>query len=114
MIRSLLIAVVVLFAAPALAGGQLGDMKLASKIESMKKAKVGPVIFPHTAHEKLYKCNDCHPKIFKDKKGANDISMKFNMEQKFCGSPNCHNSPKAFPLYMCVKCHTNVGGAAKK
>ncbi|MBI5560012.1 MAG: hypothetical protein HY883_01905 [Deltaproteobacteria bacterium] len=88
-----------------------GDIRLDDKIESLKKAGVGPVIYPHAAHEKLYKCADCHPKIFKDKHGANDISMKRNMDGQFCGSPNCHNSPKAFPLYNCARCHTNVRAA---
>ncbi len=95
------------------AGGRknLGDMKLDSKLSSMKKAGVGPVIFPHTKHEKIYKCGDCHPKIFKEKRGANDISMKKNMNLQFCGSQNCHNSRKAFPLFQCAKCHTHVGAA---
>lgn len=84
------------------------DIMLGSKIQSMKKAGVGPVKFPHTFHKKQFKCSVCHPAIFADKAGANDISMKKNMDQKFCGSPNCHNSPKAFPLYECVRCHTNV------
>ncbi len=101
-------ALALLLTVPAAAMGAIGNIKLDDKIASMDKAGVGPVIFPHDKHEKLYRCGDCHPKIFKDKRGANDISMKRNMEQQFCGSPNCHNSPKAFPLYMCVNCHTNV------
>jgi c(7)-type cytochrome triheme protein len=93
---------------PAVAMGAIGNIKLDDKMHSMNKAGVGPVIFPHDKHEKIYKCGECHPKIFKDKHGANDISMKFNMEGKFCGSPNCHNSMKAFPLDRCTNCHTNV------
>lgn len=96
--------------APAAAAG-LGKMKLSSKIESMKKAGVGPVVFPHTRHEKALKCSECHPKIFKEKRGDNDITMKKNMNGKFCGSANCHNTPKAFPLYECFKCHTKKGTA---
>ena len=86
-----------------------GDIRLDDKIESLKKAGVGPVIFPHLKHEKLYKCGDCHPKIFKDKHGENDITMKKNMDGQFCGS--CHNALKAFALYNCKKCHTNVRAA---
>lgn len=97
----------ILLAVPA-HGANLGDMVMERQLESMKEGGVGPVVFPHTAHEKLLKCADCHPKIFTEKRGANDVSMKKNMEQKFCGSPNCHNSPKAFPLFMCAKCHTQV------
>lgn len=87
------------------AGAKLGDMTLDSKIESMKKAGVDPVIFPHTFHEEIMKCKACHNSIFKDERGANDISMKKNMNGEACGSANCHNSAKAFPLYLCAKCH---------
>lgn len=108
-----LVLLILLLAAPGIAGAaQFGTMTLDSKLESMKKAGVGPVVYPHDKHEALFKCDECHPKVFKDKKGANDMSMKMNMEGKFCGSASCHNSPNAFPLYICTKCHTNVG--AKK
>lgn len=107
--RNLIVLALVL-AVPALAGAaQYGKMTLDSKIESMKKAGVGPVIYPHDKHEALFKCDDCHPKVFKDKRGMNDMSMKMNMEGKYCGSADCHNSPAAFPLFMCTNCHTNVG-----
>ncbi len=95
------------------AGGKknLGNMMFDSKIKSMKKAGVGPVVFPHTKHEQILKCRDCHPKIFKEKRGANDISMKKNMNMQFCGAPGCHNSANAFPLFQCAKCHTLIGAA---
>lgn len=112
--RHIFATLVLMLALPAFAAGAgIGDLRLDDKIESMHKAGVGPVIYPHAKHEKLYKCADCHPKIFKEKKGTSGISMKGNMNGKFCGSPNCHNSPKSFPLYMCTKCHTDVKGAAK-
>lgn len=99
-----------LISAPALAYAApvSPELTLDSRIESMKKAGVGPVIYPHAKHEKLYKCADCHPKIFKEKRGTSEISMKKNMEGQACGSANCHNSEKAFPLYNCTRCHTNV------
>ncbi len=99
---------------PVAAGAAISDIRLDDKIESMKKAGVGPVIYPHARHEKLYKCNVCHPKIFNEKRAENDISMKKNMEGKYCGSPNCHNSPKAFALYNCERCHTDVKGVKTK
>lgn len=112
--RYILATLALMLALPAFAAGAgIGDLTLDSRIESMKKAGVGPVIFSHTKHEKAHKCAVCHPSIFKEKKGASGISMKSNMEGKFCGSPNCHNSPRAFPLYMCANCHTNVKGAAR-
>lgn len=96
--------------APALClSAPIGNIKLDSKVQSMQKAGVGAVIYPHDKHEKIFKCNECHPKIFKEKHGENNISMKMNMEGKYCGSANCHNSPNAFPLFECHRCHTKAG-----
>jgi c(7)-type cytochrome triheme protein len=86
----------------------LGNMVMDKTVESMKKASVGPVIFPHTWHEEKFKCTVCHPKIFKEKRGANDLSMQNIMDGKSCGAPNCHNSASVFPLYLCTKCHTKL------
>lgn len=101
-------ALILALSIPGASIGAIGNITIDNQVESKRKAGVGPVIFPHDRHEKAFKCADCHPKIFKDKRGSNAINMKMNMEGKFCGSPNCHNSPKAFPLYQCEKCHTNV------
>ncbi len=113
MYKYICIALLLAFSMPAAAATVAKEIKLDSKVASMHKAGVGPVIYPHALHEKLYKCNDCHPKIFKDKHGDNDISMKKNMDGNFCGSPNCHNSQKAFALFNCNKCHTEVTGKPK-
>jgi len=100
------IAVLVILALPALSMGGLGNIVIdRHKASKAKVPGIGPVDFPHTKHEKRYKCSACHPKIFKKKRGANDINMQKNISGKFCGSPNCHNSPKAFPLYECNRCH---------
>ena len=106
----IMVTAVLFFTSPpatAVAGG-LGDMVFDDKLDSMREAGVGPVVFPHTRHEEIYKCEKCHPSIFKKKRGANDISMKENMEGRFCGTPSCHDSIGAFPLYMCANCHTDV------
>lgn len=100
--------VLMFFAAPVLSYGAVDVITLDSKIESMQKAGVGPVKFPHARHQLKLKCGECHPKIFKDALKANDINMKKNMDGQACGSANCHNSDKTFPLYECAKCHTNV------
>ncbi len=109
----IMIFALLLAAIPSTGLAAIGTIKFDDKIESMKKAGVGPVMFPHDKHEKTNKCAECHPKIFKDKRGENNISMKLNMEGKFCGSPNCHNSPKAFPLFQCASCHTGVKAVKK-
>ena len=81
-------------------------MKL--NMEGMKKAGVGHVVYPHKLHEAIYKCDDCHPKIFIEKSGANKITMQKNIEEQYCGSAGCHNSTYAFPLYFCDDCHTTA------
>lgn len=98
-------ALFIIPSSPAIAEG-LGDMRFDSKIESMKKAGVKAVIFPHTLHADKNECSACHPAVFAQERGANDISMRANMKGQFCGTANCHNSPNAFPLYECAKCHT--------
>ena len=86
--------------------GELNEIIMKSNIESMKKSGVGHVIYPHKFHETIYRCNDCHPKIFIEKNGANKINMQKNIEDQYCGSAGCHNSAYAFPLYECDSCHT--------
>ncbi|MBI5140769.1 MAG: cytochrome c3 family protein [Nitrospirae bacterium] len=67
----------------------------------------GKVVFDGKSHaEKGKKCNDCHPKIFKMKKGAEAVTMKDINAGKFCGA--CHNGKDAFDAKAadsCKKCH---------
>jgi len=94
---------------PSVALGAAGVLRLDNQIRSMKKAGVGPVKFPHARHQKRFKCKRCHPRLFKKKRGASRISMKGNMDGRFCGA--CHNGlTKTFPLFHCTRCHTNVTG----
>ena len=83
------------------------------KVESMMKAGVGPVIYPHKLHEEIYECSDCHPRLFKEKIGANDMNMQKSIDGQHCGSSGCHNSAEAFPLYLCENCHSEVTGVPK-
>jgi len=90
--------------APALAIDTI-NIIFDSKVASMKEAGLGAVTYPHKLHEQLYKCDDCHPTIFIDKKGGNNVNMQKNMTQQYCGYAGCHNSAYAFPLYLCDYCH---------
>lgn len=68
----------------------------------------GKVVFSHENHtEKLaMKCNECHPSLFKMKKGGDEITMAGMGEGKNCGA--CHNGEKAFDVKSedsCPKCH---------
>ncbi len=67
----------------------------------------GKVVFDGGAHAKAgLKCADCHPALFKMKKGADTITMKDMDAGKNCGA--CHNGTKAFSVKdaaNCGKCH---------
>ena len=64
--------------------------------------KGGKVIFDGTVH-KAAKCNECHPAVFKMKKGGDMMTMKDMEAGKYCGT--CHNGTKAFAVKECAKCH---------
>jgi c(7)-type cytochrome triheme protein len=58
------------------------------------------VLFSHESHVNQYKlkCNECHPKLFKTKKG----------EGKMAQCAACHDGKKAFSTVEkadCAKCH---------
>jgi c(7)-type cytochrome triheme protein len=67
----------------------------------------GKVTFDGKVHaDKGLKCNDCHTKIFKMKKGSTTMKMADLNVGKFCGE--CHNGTKAFKTddsANCAKCH---------
>ena len=75
------------------------------KTVEFKGGKMGKVVFDGKKHANAgNKCNDCHPKVFKMKKGADKITMKDIYAGKFCGT--CHNGTKAFKASAgCKKCH---------
>lgn len=61
------------------------------------------VKFPHIAHTKWLACSNCHPNIFIEKKGANDVSMDSVLAGEFCG--RCHGKV-SFSLWVCERCHS--------
>ncbi len=97
---------IVCFAALGIAFAQAkkvggGDIKYAPK-------GADPVVFSHETHvntSKL-KCNECHSKIWKTKKGALKMTKEAHKEPKECGV--CHDGKKAFSQTTeadCAKCH---------
>ncbi len=75
------------------------------KTVEFKGGAMGKVVFDGAKHKKAgNKCSDCHPKVFKMKKGADKITMKDIYAGKYCGT--CHNGQKAFNAKgNCKKCH---------
>ena len=86
---------------------EYGDVVLNSKAESMVKAGVNPVVFPHWFHRIRFKCKVCHEDIFILKKGGNDINMSAIMNGEFCGK--CHNGLVAWEPLYCDRCHSYTG-----
>ena len=61
------------------------------------------VLFPHKAHTEWLDCSNCHDRIFKAKKGANDFGMYEILQGQYCGQ--CHGAV-SFPLTQCQRCHS--------
>ena len=116
MIRSLVAIVfgVLLFSSVYAEEQEPIEITMDGKVESMKKAGVGPVTYPHKLHSMWYECGECHPKVFSEKTGDNDVNMNKIISEQYCGSSGCHNSAYAFPLYLCENCHEILEGTEKK
>ena len=69
-----------------------------------EKAKMPSVVFPHSFHNNLYKCEECHEEIFIMQKGANNITESKMIQGKYCGK--CHDGKDAFSLLYCDRCHS--------
>ncbi len=72
----------------------------------MKVTGAGPVTFSHAFHTSIYRCADCHPKVFPlGYANARPRATMLDMDQgKSCGA--CHNDYAAFTTREnCVRCH---------
>ena len=100
-----LTTVVIIFSASAeVEAREYADIYMDVTRESMEKADVGAVVFPHWFHRIRYKCKVCHEKIFVMRKGGNNISMQEIMDGKACGV--CHNGQIAWEPLECKRCHS--------
>jgi c(7)-type cytochrome triheme protein len=101
-VRSLVIAVSLVFAMATLAGAVPAGRSL-----TFDRSKEGPVVFNGDRHSKSwYDCTKCHTKgMFpKMKKGSTKITMKAINDGKLCGL--CHDGETSFrPEGNCGKCH---------
>ena len=83
---------------------EYADLVLDRTRDSMQKAGVKAVLFPHWFHRIRFKCKVCHEDIFKMKRGANGITMRRIMEGQDCGV--CHNGQIAWEALYCERCHS--------
>jgi c(7)-type cytochrome triheme protein len=69
-----------------------------------KDEDAGNVTFPHAAHVDMYGCDECHPDLFKARRGANKATMEDMESGKSCGA--CHDGDAAFSVAEdCESCH---------
>lgn len=71
-----------------------------------KEEDAGNVTFPHSTHLEMFSCSDCHPDLFKAKRGANKATMDEMAEGSSCGA--CHDGDSAFGVEDdegCESCH---------
>jgi c(7)-type cytochrome triheme protein len=66
---------------------------------------LGAAKFSHNTHAAIFKCEECHPKLFAMKKGGSKMKMDVMYSGGFCGS--CHDGKKASAVTDCAKCHKN-------
>jgi len=69
-----------------------------------KNEDAGDATFPHTAHIENFSCDECHPDLFKAKRGANKATMEEMESGISCGA--CHDGDAAFGVAEdCESCH---------
>ena len=69
------------------------------------KGSMPDVVYPHKQHTQWLDCANCHPAIFIQMKGANQISMASILMGEKCGV--CHGKV-AFPVSECRRCHSKA------
>lgn len=72
-----------------------------------KNKSVGNVLFSHKSHSDWINCSSCHPTIFKDKLGSNDVRMADMSNKMMCGY--CHGRV-SFTFANCPRCHNKPSG----
>jgi c(7)-type cytochrome triheme protein len=67
-----------------------------------KDPKMPDIIFSHEKHAVWNGCENCHPRIFSEKKGTNKFTMEEIFAGKYCGT--CHGKV-SFSTLDCQRCH---------
>jgi c(7)-type cytochrome triheme protein len=89
-----------------LGGKEVGDTFDTDIVFMINDRLMADVMFPHQKHTFWLSCSNCHPSIFKAKKGANQFNMEDVWNGEYCG--RCHGTvafmPKGFE--NCQRCHS--------
>jgi c(7)-type cytochrome triheme protein len=70
--------------------------------------EIGKTAFKHSVHLDMeYGCDDCHPDLFKMKKGSQKMTMASMEKGETCGA--CHDGDAAFSVKGdCITCHVGA------
>ncbi len=68
---------------------------------------VNDVVFNHKVHSTWIKCSTCHPALFKEELGGNEVKMVEISKGAFCG--HCHGKV-SFTFADCLRCHSTPKG----
>lgn len=66
------------------------------------------VTFPHKPHTEWLACNNCHPRIFHMRAGADPITMEKIFAGEYCG--HCHGKVAFDVATGCPRCHRALAG----
>jgi c(7)-type cytochrome triheme protein len=69
---------------------------------------VKDVVFSHNVHSTWIKCSTCHPAVFREELGGNDVKMADMSKGTSCG--HCHGKV-SFTFADCLRCHNQPKGA---
>lgn len=89
------------------ANGEVRDNRILFKTDTSSN----DVLFDHKIHSTWIKCSTCHPAIFKEELGSNDVDMLDISRGMFCG--HCHGKV-SFTFAACKRCHSQPKGKAVK
>jgi c(7)-type cytochrome triheme protein len=68
---------------------------------------VKDVVFSHNVHSTWIMCSSCHPAIFTDELGGNEVKMAEMSRGRSCGL--CHGKV-SFTFADCLRCHNQLKG----
>jgi len=91
----------------SLDGGAKDEIRDNQIIFESSSPTLNDVLFSHKVHSSWVNCSTCHPNIFIDELGGNDMKMSEMAQGEFCG--HCHGRV-SFSFADCLRCHSQPKG----
>lgn len=76
-------------------------------------ADINNVLFDHKSHSSSIKCATCHPAVFKEELGVNEVKRVNLSRNESCGLCHGHGGV-SFGFFICNQCHSQPKGEAVK